>query len=189
MQDQWFDIFLKERRAGDLSEEMYNFLMGLPTEHAGSWLPRKDGTGIVECGLSECSNLPARWRHMALKGSSWMEMEELECTTCRSERARRNRLIAPNDPRILKEPFLSAPYVHRNNEPKYHAMLLRAVEQAKRGEGGPKCILWVRAQDMPHNPKEIASTADKVDKKRERVLQFLDQKTLGFLGLLPYIQV
>ena len=64
-------------------------------------------------------------------------------------------------------------------------MLLRAVEQAKRGEGGPKCILWVRAQDVPHNPKEIASTADKVDKKRKRFLQFHDQKTAGIPGLFP----
>ena len=70
VQDQWFDALLKECRAGNLTEEMYNFLMGLPTEHAGSWLPRKDGTGIAQCGLSECNNLPARWRHMALKGGS-----------------------------------------------------------------------------------------------------------------------
>ena len=93
---------------------------------------------------------------------------------CQTERSRRNRLIEANDPRILKEPFLSATYVHQNNAPKYHAMLLRAVEEAKRGEGGPKHILWVRAQVTPHNPKEIAATPEKVDKKRVRFLQLYD---------------
>ena len=92
---------------------------------------------------------------MALCGASWSEMQELECKVCKKERQRRNRLIEPNDPRVLREPFLSAPYIHRNNEPKYHAMLLRAVEQAKRAEGGSKYILWVRAQDTVLNPKEV----------------------------------
>ena len=84
------------------------------------------------------------------------------------------------------EPFLSAPYVHRNNEPKYHAMFLRAVEMAKRNPGGPLHILWIRAHDTPHNPQEIASTAEKVQKKKERFLQFHDQKTAGIPGLLPF---
>ena len=64
-------------------------------------------------------------------------------------------------------------------------MLLRAVEEAKRGEGGPKHILWVRAQDTPRNPKEIAATPEKVDKKRDRFLQFHDQHTAGIPGLFP----
>ena len=34
--DEWYNAFLTECRAGSLSEEMYNFLMGFPTQHAGS---------------------------------------------------------------------------------------------------------------------------------------------------------
>ena len=109
----------------------------------------------------------------------------MECGQCQEERARRNRLIEPSDPRVRQEPFLSAPYIHRNNEPKYHAMLLRAVEQAKRSEGTPKYILWVRAKDTVQNPKEVGSTPAQVDKKRERFLQYHDQKTAGIPGLLP----
>ena len=89
------------------------------------------------------------------------------------------------DERVLQEPFLSAPYVHRNNEPKYHAMLLRAVESAKRHESGPQHILWIRAEDVLHNPQEVAATPERVDKKRARFLQFHDQKTAGIPGIFP----
>ena len=165
---------------------MYNFLMGFPTEHAGSWLPHEwNNTKNLECQNRGCAQLPRIWRDMALAGASWEEMQEKECSKCQVERARRNRLVAAEDGRVLEEPFLSAPYVHQNNAPKYHAMLLRAVEHAKRGAGGPKHILWVRAQDTPHNPKEVATTPAKVDQKRDRFLQYHDQQTSGIPGLLP----
>ena len=112
-------------------------------------------------------------------------MQCKECDECRRERARRNRLIEKNGTRILQEPFRSAPYIHQNNVPQYHVMLLRAVEEAKRGFAAPKCILWFRAQDTPHNPKEIASTPERVDRKRDRFLQFHDQQTAGIPGLFP----
>ena len=116
---------------------------------------RKQRDGEVDCGEAACSDLPKRWKTMAKEGATWLEMQKMECIICAAERLRRNRLVEPQDPRLLKEPFLSAPYVHRNNQPKYHAMLLRAVEHAKRGQNGSKHILWVRAQDKPHNEKEL----------------------------------
>ena len=64
----------------------------------------------------------------------WQYKVSTECTFCNIERQRRNRLLEPNDKRLHEEPFLSAPYVHKNNDPKYHAMLLRALESAKRGQ-------------------------------------------------------
>ena len=51
-----------------------------------------------------------------------------------AERRRRNRLVAPRDARIREMPFVEAPFIHPNNEPKYHALLVRAVEHAKRGK-------------------------------------------------------
>ena len=135
--DEWYNACLKECRAGLLSEEMYNFLMGFPTEHAGSWVPPDaDGLERVLCGRTQCAALPHRWRDMASAGASWKKMQLEECDVCKKERSRRNRLIEADDARILQEPFLRAPYVHQNNAPKYHAMLLRAVEEAKRGAGG-----------------------------------------------------
>ena len=178
--DAWYNALLMECRAGLLSEEMYNFLMGFPTEHAGSWLPpHAEGDERLLCQNAACEKLPAHWRIMASAGASWDMMQCQECGVCQAERSRRNRLIDVDDTRVKREPFLSAPYVHQNNAPKYHAMLLRAVEEAKRGSDGPKHILWVRAQDTPHNPKEIAATPAKVDKQRDRFLQFHDQQTAG----------
>ena len=72
-------------------------------------------------------------------------MASLECDACARERRRRNRLVAPNDARIQQMPFLDALFIHPNNEPKYHALLVRAVEHAKRGREQPSYILWVVA--------------------------------------------
>ena len=183
--DEWYTAFLDQCRNGSLTDEMYNFLMGLPTEHAGSWIPTADAEGKLLCGNDDCAALSARWRQMALDGKSWSDMQSLECQQCSAERGRRNRLVEAGDERVLQEPFLSAPYVHRNNEPKYHAMLLRAVESAKRHETGPQHILWIRAEDVLHNPQEVAATPERVDKKRARFLQFHDQKTAGIPGIFP----
>ena len=234
--EDWYNILLSQCRRGDLSEEMYNFLMGLPTEHCGSWMPPEDTvckqngpaadtasshtarvlpsgnhaahepngiaaaqppkepeanirTSLLEgtsiCGTESCLLLPSVWREMAQAERTWEEMRALECAACRTERERRNRLLASNDKRVLKEPFLSAPYVHKNNEPKYHAMLIRAVEDAKRSATGPHHVLWVIAQDVPQNPKEVARPPAQLQKQRERFLQFHGQRTAGIPGMLP----
>ena len=108
--DVWYNAFLMECRAGALSEEMYNFLMGFPTEHAGSWMPRHASGGErLLCQNEACEKLPARWRGMASVGSSWAEMQGEECNVCSAERARRNRLIEADDVRVRRDPFLSAP--------------------------------------------------------------------------------
>ena len=64
-------------------------------------------------------------------------------------------------------------------------MLLRAVEHAKRGAEEPRHILWVSAEDIPDNPKELAKNPAQLQKQKERFLQFHDQKTSGIPGLLP----
>ena len=128
--DEWYNACLAECREGSLSEEMYNFLMGFPTEHAGSWLPAsKDKKERLLCERPACQSLPSQWKSMAITGETWQAMQAEECDVCKEQRARRNRLIDAKDTRIHEEPFLSAPYVHQNNTPKYHAMLLRAQEE------------------------------------------------------------
>ena len=81
---------------------------------------------------------------------------------------------------MLEEPFVSAPYIHRNNEPKYHAMLLRAEEHAKRTH---KFRIWFAAKDTPCNPAEIVKQPEQLKAKLDRFLQFHDQKTAGIPGL------
>ena len=105
---------MEECRYGQFSEESYNFLVGLPTEHAGSW--RADGT--VQCGTEWCAALPEKWKSMADHDLNWPAMQEMECTICKEERERRNRVMAGEDPRVRREPYLSAPFIHKNHEPK-----------------------------------------------------------------------
>ena len=64
IEDSWYGELMEECRYGRFSEESYNFLVGLPTTHAGSW--RVDGT--MECGKAECAALPEQWKRMADEG-------------------------------------------------------------------------------------------------------------------------
>ena len=119
--------------------------------------------------------------------STWVDIQDRapECKACKAERQRRCRLTQDNDARVLQEPFLSAPYVHQFNQPKYHAMLLRSVEWAKRAQTHPKQILWAKAVDAPYNLRDIGRTPEEIDKKLTRFLQYHDQRTAGIAGLLP----
>ena len=76
--DPWYAGVMEECRYGQLSEESYNFLVGLPTEQTGSW--RADGT--VECGNAECVALPDKWKRMAIEEPHWQAMQALECDFC-----------------------------------------------------------------------------------------------------------
>ena len=93
--------------------------------------------------------------------------------------------MAAKDPRTQERPFLQAPYVHPNNEPKYHALLVRAVEHAKRSAPSPSYILWVVAEDHPTNPAEVGRNDAEIKKKAQRWLQYHDQLTEGIPGLFP----
>ena len=95
---------------GALSDENYNFLHGLPMEHCGTW------GGPETCAA--CHALPDRWKSMVRKGESWDSLRCLECEACARERERRTRLLAPEDCRTRQELFVSAPYIHENNQPK-----------------------------------------------------------------------
>ena len=123
---------------------------------------------------------PGKWKRMADEGLHWPAMQALECSLCKAERDRRNRVMAGDDPRVRSEPYLSAPFIHKNNEPKYHAMLLRAYEQAKTLR---KHVLWFAAVDTPENPSQIVKTPAKLKQRLQRFLQFHDQQTAGVPGL------
>ena len=182
--DPWYNNMLRQCREGTLESETYCFLLGLPTRHAGSW---QDSEGALMCGQHACSQLPNLWHELRKDGNTWEEMlaKAPECGICSSERDRRNRLVSQDDLRLQHPQFLQAPYIHKHNEPKYHALLLRAVENAKRGSSQPNHILWVVAEDTVHNPKEFAGDSEQLQRKRARLLQYHDQKTAGLPGLLP----
>ena len=116
----------------------------------------------------------------------WRDMVTMECADRSTERRRRCRLLSPNDPRVSQEPFLSAPYIHQNNEPKYHVSLLRAQEHAKRNALRPQRILWVVAQDKPKDEHEFKQlNAVQIQQQRRRWLQRHDQDTAGAPCIFP----
>ena len=82
-------------------------------------------------------------------------MKHIECCACQRERERRARLIVGNDTRLQSVACLTAVYLHKNIEPKYHAMLLRASEQAKRLR---EYVLWFAAVDQPEVSTSYPST-------------------------------
>ena len=120
---------------------------------------------------------------MIRKGFTWLDItasEAARCETCARERIRRNRLVDVSDERMKTEPFLSAPYINRNNKPKYHATFLRAEEWAKKRR---LYRLWFFAQDTPCNPRELGPNKNAVAKKLTRFLTFHEQETSGLPGL------
>ena len=145
----------------------------LPTQ--GGWHP---DFGHPLCQNPRCTTLADEWRGQPF--AAWEAQVAQECAECRKERERRNRLLSPQDPEVQEPRFLDAPYVHQNNEPKYHALLLRAYEYAKRHE---KHCLWFKAHDTICNKAEIPKDPAKLRAKKERFLQFHDQKTKGIHGL------
>ncbi len=167
--DACYSSFLNECRDGNLSEDGYNFLLGLPTSCCGSALPN-----------ARCASLTAMWQQMFAQGDGWDKMKAMECETCGGERERRNRLVQNGDKRMREEPYLTAPYLHRNNEPKCHAMLLRAAEVAKKKK---KYILWFSAKDVPQNPAQVSKNPRKLKERLAEFLEFHDQHTAGLPGL------
>ena len=89
----------------------------------------------------------------------------------------RGRLVSEGDERVRQAPFVNAPYINRNNEPKYHAMLLRAHEADKHAQ---KYVLWMGAQDTPSNPAEISKNPEKLKQKLESLNSSTTKKLVAF---------
>eukprot|EP00959_Pyramimonas_sp_CCMP1952_P073451 1535191-Pyramimonas_sp.AAC.1 len=98
-EDPWYSTVLQEAREGRMSDESYNFLLGMPTEHAGCW-PFQGGGACCE---TACKTLHVTWAEMKLQGATWRSMMDMECADCRRERERRNRLLQPKDGRVVEE--------------------------------------------------------------------------------------
>ena len=100
-------------------------------------------------------------------------MQALECETCKAARSDRNRLMISGDPRVRESTFLTAPFVHRTNDLKYHAMLLRAVGDAKHGQEKPRHILWIMARDSSENNRDLTRSQESKRRQRERFHSFM----------------
>ena len=94
--DAWFADVLSSCREGNMNDEDYRFLHGLPTLHCGSWRSSKDHSS---CGQPECALFQDRTRKMRSKSATeWFaEMRasknKYECKQCTHERKRRHRVL------------------------------------------------------------------------------------------------
>ena len=118
IEDPWHSAFLDQSRRGYFEDEMSNFIVGLPTEHCGSWMPptsgqSNSGARFANCKNDVCLRLHSTRKEMSQVGSIWQAMVSMECAVCSAERQRRNRLMERNDKRLQGKPFLSAAYVRK----------------------------------------------------------------------------
>ena len=128
-EDAWLSQILHQARHGNMSQEVWSFLHGFPTLHAGSWSFTNNN---ASCGQKTCNNL-----HLQPTAPN-----QLECVICKQERAR--RCIVGKDPKA--EHFLNHPFVHGLNAAKYIAANLRAKWVASTRKHK---LLWMIAQDTP----------------------------------------
>jgi hypothetical protein len=83
IEDPWYSAFLDQCRRGSLDDEMYNFIVGLPTEHCGSWIPAmarapiegpltssqsSSAAGYASCGNDACARLQTTWKDLCRMG-------------------------------------------------------------------------------------------------------------------------
>ena len=144
--DEWLSFFLKSARHGDMDHELYCFMHGLPTRHAGSWMPKRNN---VLCGNATCRGLTKKWEEEVLGSNkrTWQERCTDECALCSTHRLRRCRVLTTlQDKESLDVKFSDAPLIHPWNAPKYHASLVRARSYARRTD---RILLWVVCEDTP----------------------------------------
>ena len=116
---------------------------------------------------------------------AWDERQQLECEVCKTERARRSRVLrGAADGRLNEEAFVKAPYVHPFNQVKYRTLLWRAMDYAHRLK---RRLHWVQAVDQPLAGEAETLKGVALDRARELWLLKHDKETAGIMGLFPLI--
>ena len=182
--DPWLSDFLQGCRNGTQSWSTHCFVHSIPTYECGSWMESEEK---LSCGNARCQKLMEEtWPAMKREGGwDWTDMQALECDMCKAERERRRRVIRDGNGRHTRAPFVSAPYIHSLNWPKYHAVTLRAIGFAK---VGCNQLLWVTAVDWPVTKDDNVVGVEALQRRRKQRLQLHDQKTQGVMGLLPLVK-
>ena len=191
--DPWWKAFLEEARAGQLSENMYNFVHGYPTNVPGSWMPKQVINGeIVQarliCGNATCQDLWLQtWPKMYKDNKTWSEMVSKECIQCSTERSRRCRVVSNSNARQmdLTMAFADALFVHPFNAPKSRVLTLRATNAAAYAK---KQLLWVTSIDIPLARDDATRTKESLCNARQNWLFYPENKTAGIPGILPIFE-
>ncbi|CAK0841562.1 unnamed protein product, partial [Prorocentrum cordatum] len=191
--DVWWRSFLAEARAGNLSDRMYDFVHGFPTDVPGSWMPASPGsaeasTGHFGCGKAKCRALwSVEWPRMFGEGRAWEDMKSLECAECSAERHRRCGVASQSDARQreVSTAFADALFVHPYNAPKSRILTLRAANAAA---NAGKQLLWVVARDVPLTRDDACRSTESLSHARQNWLMYPENKTGGVPGVLPIFE-
>ena len=89
------------------------------------------------------------------------------------------------DERQLHKPFTDAPYLHPFNQPRYHALIVRSQLFARANN---RILLWYIAIDKPYQGVDESLRGDALQRRREKWLEYSDDKTAGMMGLLPLVR-
>ena len=168
-----------------MERELYCFMHGLPTKHAGSWMPESND---VLCGETQCRALPAEWERALSAGTheTWEQRCAQECHVCKQHRLKRKRVLSgANDSVVANIKFSDAPLIHPWNAPKYHASLVRARRYARDTN---RILLWVVCEDLPIHSDLKTLPEEELNSKRREWARYHDQKTSGVMGLLPLVK-
>ena len=168
-EDEWFSEVLDQCRVGDLKEENYNFLHGLPT-------------GVP-------SHVWYRWRN---EDRAWHQYAVCtatkRCGDCEEERSRRNRLLNMRaDPqgsaeKLADPKFKSCVLITPFNKAVFQYSIHRAQTFAL-SAGEP--LFWMQAVDKPPSWFAGVYGVDELQSMKQRWLQYHARKTEGILSLCP----
>ena len=184
--DVWYNSFLTQCRGGDLTDEMYAFLHGLPTLSSPQ----------LDCACNHkiehdplLGNYRADWKTMFMLGEKDMaaciRASESACPECTAERQRRCRVLT--DLRCIpaalrKPPYTAAPALYSFNVPRYFSSQLRAREFAKQNNVQ---LSWCYAKDVPLHPGDRELKAECLQEKLFSWLRRHDQETCHLPSILP----
>jgi hypothetical protein len=176
--DAWYNEVLEECRMGELSDNNYNFLHGLPTTVPGSYR-----AGRPQCGNAPCERTMQLMSRMPLTREAIGALNLGECQTCRHERQSRRRVArGPEDPRFREKKFVDALLIVANNDVKYDINKRRALHfAAMNGER----ITWAQAKDTP--TLEALREKPSLGQEKRRWLNRHDRDTGELYGMLPLV--
>jgi len=175
--DAWWHEVVQECRRGALSDNNHAFLHNNATSVVGSYLEAARGPDPSICKSTACNEL-------CLSGTTWSSIQAHECTACKTERARRNRVImSTDDVRYNSSQFKQEIMIVANNDLKFDACKRRAAQFARDTH---QRVLWAPADDQAMHDDLIRRPT--LQDEKISWLQRHDKECGGLYGLLPLVR-
>ncbi len=117
-----------------------------------------------------------------------IQESEVSCQACKSERARRHRVLTRLDKipdELHKPPFSTAPALYSFNVPRYFSTLLRAREFAKQQNFE---LYWCYARDVPLHAGDRELNRQALEQKLYSWLRRHDQQTGHLPSIIPLVK-